>query len=87
MTKTIFAHRTATPDQAWAAARQIVMAAGAWAIGKGWLQADTAGALGTLALIVAPFVIGQLKTRLRAQQLAAVASSPKVPDSIASIKE
>jgi hypothetical protein len=87
MTQPILVNATPTSDQLYAAVRQIGMAVGAWAIGKGYLQADTATALGTIALVAVPFVYGQLKTRLRAQQLATVASSPKVPDSVASIKE
>lgn len=87
MTKPILVNPTPTPDQAWSALRSAGIAVGAWAIGRGYLQADTASALGAILLVVVPFVIGQLKTRRRAQELVTVASSRRVPDSVATIKE
>ncbi len=46
-----------------AALRQIGIAAGGWAIGRGYLDTDTATAIGTILLVVVPFVWGQIKTR------------------------
>lgn len=58
------------PDQLWAAVRQIAPAVMAFALGKGWLDNDSAVLLGVVGGIVWPIVAGQLKTRKRACQLA-----------------
>lgn len=55
-------------DQAAAAVRQILLAVGGWAVGRGYLEADTVVALGTVALIVVPLVYGQWRTRERSKQ-------------------
>lgn len=57
-----------TLDQAAAAVRQILLAVGGWAVGRGYLEADTVAAIGTVALIVVPLVYGQWRTRLRSKQ-------------------
>lgn len=61
-------HGSPTLDQVTAAARQLALAVGGWAVGRGYLEADTVTALATVAVIVAPFLYGQWKTRMRAKQ-------------------
>lgn len=84
---TVKVNKTPTKDQLWAGVRTAVVAISAWAVGKGFIGQDTATMLGSVALVAVPVVIGQLKTRRRAQELAKIAASPKVPDSVAQIKE
>lgn len=57
-----------TLDQVTAAARQLALALGGWAVGRGYLEADTVTAIATVAVIAAPFLYGQWKTRMRAKQ-------------------
>lgn len=57
-----------TLDQAAAAVRQILLAVGGWAVGRGYLEADTLAAIITVALIVGPLVYGQWRTRVRSMQ-------------------
>lgn len=49
------------PAQFAAALRQVMLAVGGWAIGRGYLQADTLAAIGTVAMLLGPFVYGQIK--------------------------
>jgi hypothetical protein len=79
-------HDSPLPDQLWAAVRQVAPPIMAFVIGKGWIGDDLAILLGALGAIVWPIVAGQIKTRRRAQQLATVAASPRVPDSVAHLK-
>lgn len=74
------------PDQLWAALRQITPPVVAFAVGRGWVADDVAVLLGVLGGILYPIVYGQIKTRLRAKQLATVAANPDVPDSAISLK-
>ena len=74
------------PDQLWAAVRQIAPPLMAFAIGKGWIGNDAAALLATLGAIVWPIVAGQIKTRERAQQLAAIAGDTRTPDAVATVK-
>lgn len=69
-------------DQAWSALRQIAIAAGGWAIGRGYLEADTAAAIGTVLLLATPVIYGQWQTRHRAKQLGAIRDDPRVPSSV-----
>ena len=82
----IEANPSPLPDQLWAALRQIAPPIMAYAIGKGWIQDDTAALIGALAAIAWPIIAGQLKTRLRAKQLATVAANPEVPAHVATLK-
>lgn len=52
-----------TQVQAVAAVRQIALVAGGYAVGRGWLADDTLTAITTIAVLVVPFIWGQLKTR------------------------
>ncbi|SCW77839.1 hypothetical protein SAMN02927924_02835 [Sphingobium faniae] len=51
-----------------AAVRQIALAVGGYAIGRGWLEEDTLTAIVTVAVIAVPFVWGQFRTRRLAQK-------------------
>lgn len=46
-----------------AAFRQIALAVGGYAVGRGWLEDDTVSALVTIAALIIPFVWGQVSTR------------------------
>lgn len=51
-----------------AAARQIVLALGGFAAGRGWLEGDTVTALATVAAILVPLLYGQMATRKLAKK-------------------
>lgn len=42
--------------------RQLALAVGGWAVGKGYLGADTLSMLVAVVVIGTPFVIGQIKS-------------------------
>ncbi len=71
-----------TVDQAWAALRQILLALGGWAIGRGYLKEDTALAIGTILMIGIPFVYGQWQTIHRAKQIVAIKHDPRVSEDV-----
>lgn len=50
-------------EQFMAALRQIMLAVGGWAVGRGYLAGDTLVALGTVVALIGPFLWGQLKMR------------------------
>jgi uncharacterized membrane protein len=80
----ITVHASPLPDQLWAGLRQIAPAVVTFALGKGWLDNDSAALLAVLGGVAWPIVAGQLKTRRRAQELAVVASA--APDHVATVK-
>lgn len=82
----IEANASPLPDQLWAGLRQIAPAAMAFAIGRHWIADDLSILLGVSGGMVWPIIAGQLKTRRRAVELATVAGSSKVPDSVAKLK-
>jgi hypothetical protein len=49
--------------QVAAAARQLALAIGGYAVGRGWLEDDTVTAIATVAVLIVPFIWGQLTTR------------------------
>lgn len=72
-------------DQLSAGIRQAGPPIIAFAMGRHWIEGDTAtlvGTIGALAFIVA----GQIHTRHRAKQLANLANDPRVPDAVATVK-
>lgn len=85
-TPPIEAHPTPLPDQLWAALRQLVQVVSAFALGKGWIDGELATLITGLLGIVAPIIVGQLKTRRRAKELTTVAASPLVPENIARLR-
>lgn len=86
MTDQILVNASPIPDQIWAAVRQVAPAITTFAIGRGWLANDVAILLGVLGGVLWPIVVGQMKTRKRATQLASVAASPDVPEHVVALK-
>ena len=82
----IEAHASPLPDQAWAGLRQLAPAIMAFALGRGWLANDMAMLLGVVGGIAWPLIVGQMKTRRRAQELASVAANPDTPDHVAVLR-
>jgi uncharacterized membrane protein len=82
----IEAHASPLPDQLWAAVRQVAPPIAAFALAKGWIDNEALALLTALAAVVWPIIAGQLKTRRRAVELATVAGSSRVPDSVAKLK-
>ncbi len=85
-TPPIEVHDSPLPDQAWAALRQLAPPVMAFLIGRHLIADDLAVLLGIAGAIVWPIVMGQLKTRERAQQLSTIAADPRVPDAVATTK-
>lgn len=52
-----------TKVQLAAGARQLALVVGGWAIGRGYLEADTVTMLATSAAIIVPTWLGQRSTR------------------------
>lgn len=63
-------HESPVPDQLWALLRQIVPPIVAFCVGRGIIDDNMGALILSLFAVVAPIVWGQLKTRLRAMQLA-----------------
>ena len=84
MPEPIEVHASPLPDQLWAAVRQIAPAVMAFLIGRELIADDVVILLGVVGGIVWPIVAGQLKTRRRAQENAALAA--ELPDHIAKVK-
>lgn len=84
MAEPIEVHESSTPDQLWSALRSVIVAVSAYATGRGWIGEDTVAMIIGVVGVLAPIVIGQLKTRRRALELAALAA--KVPDSVATLR-
>jgi len=74
------------PDQLWAGLRQVAPAVVAFMVGRHLIADDTVTMISVAGGVIWPIVAGQLKTRRRAQQLATIAASPQVPDSVARVK-
>jgi len=86
MTDQILVNASPIPDQLWAAVRQVAPAIATFAIGRGWIADDVVVLMTVVVGVVWPIVVGQMKTRKRATQLATVAASPDVPEHVAAIK-
>ena len=84
MTEPIQINASATPGALAAAVRQVLLVAGGWAVGKGYLDNDTVTALITIAVIVGPLVYGQIKGIRTHEKLVTVAEA--APDRVAEVK-
>ncbi len=84
--KPIEAHASPVPDQAWSGIRSVIMAVSAYAMGRGWIAGDTATLLAALVGVIGPFIIGQIKVRRRATELATVAAHPATPNDVAVLR-
>ncbi len=85
--KPIEAHASPVPDQAWSGIRSVIMAVSAYAMGRGWIAGDTATLLLAVVGVVGPFIVGQLKIRRRANELATVAAHPATPNDVAVLRK
>lgn len=74
------------PDLAASNLRVVLIAFGAWAIGHGWFTQGTFDTLIPIALILVPWVWGQVKGFLTHDKLASVAADPRVPDAVIRLK-
>jgi len=72
-------------DQLQAGVRQVVPIVIAFAMGRHWIEGDTATLLGAV-IGFGVIIAGQLHTRHRAKQLASIASDSRTPDAVAIIK-
>ena len=82
----ILVNASPLPDQLWAAVRQAAPAVTTFLLAKGYIDNEMAALLAALGGVLWPIIVGQLKTRRRAQQLATVAASPEVPDHVLTLK-
>lgn len=62
MRNKITINESAVPSGAAMAGRQIMLVIGGYLMGRGYIQADTWAAIGTIATVAAPFVYGQYIT-------------------------
>lgn len=77
-------HESPAFDQLWALLRQIIPPLIAFLVGRGFIKDDVGVLLVTVGGVVAPIVVGQLKTRLRAMQLSNI--TRRVDNTIAKFK-
>jgi len=59
MRNKITINESAVPAAVASAGRQIMLVVGGYLIGRGYIQADTWAAIGTIGTIAAPFAYGQ----------------------------
>ena len=71
-------------EQLWSAARTIAVAGGTFALGRGWIEQDTAVLLGAVGVTLWGVIAGQLKTWERSRKLVTLAQA--VPDAVALVK-
>lgn len=83
-TPPIVVDSSAIPSGLMLGLRQVALAAGSYLIGRGYLSADTATAIGSVLLIVAPVVWGQVRSYLKKRQDVTIANA--APDSVAVVK-
>lgn len=84
VTPPIVVHETPIPDQLWALLRQVLPLVTAALVLRGYIENDIAEIASIIFGVLAPIVWGQLKTRLRAVQLATL--ERKVPDRLLTTK-
>lgn len=80
----VVVNETPLPDQGWAALRQLVPLITAALVARGVIENDIAEIAAIAVGIIFPLVVGQLKTRLRAMQLANL--EKRVPDHLLTTK-
>ena len=84
VTPPVVVHETPLPDQLWALLRQLLPPVVAFLVARNYITNDVAEIATVAVGIGLPIIIGQLKTRLRALQLAMV--ERRVDDSILTTK-
>ncbi|MDP3853139.1 hypothetical protein [Phenylobacterium sp.] len=70
-------------DQIMAAVRQVLVALGGFAVGKGWVDESTASAVTGLVLVVGPIVWSQIAVRGRHAKL--VVTAEAAPNAVATV--
>jgi hypothetical protein len=83
-TEPIIVNPSSTAGQAGTAARYLLTAAGAWAIGKGYITDQTLQAITTLVTIIAPAAYGMWRTYHSKRQL--VVAADAAPNSVARVQ-
>lgn len=85
MDEPILVHGSPIPDMAFSFMRDAAKILVAFALGRGWIQGDTATVIAGLG---AAFAVawGQYKTFKRSSQLTAIARDPNTPESVVQIK-
>lgn len=81
----ITVNASAAPDQLAAALRALLVAAGGFMAGKGWIDSDVATAAVPVILIVGPLIWAQVSARYFHAQRVVLANA--VPDAVATVKE
>lgn len=76
---------SALPDMAKTVIRWIAGPVGGFLVGKGWITGDQLIQLPGALMAVAGFGWALYSTWAKKQQLVAIASDPRVPDSVASV--
>lgn len=74
---------SAAPAQLMTALRSLLLAAGAYAVGRGWVDDGLVQAAVPVLLIVGPLIWSQFSTRKKQAQLVTLAN--RVPDSVAKV--
>lgn len=80
----IIVSESAVPTQVMAALRQLLVAAGGYLVGRGWLTGELVEALVPALLLLVPFAWSQLKVRRVQAKLVTAASA--APDSVAQVR-
>lgn len=75
---------SALPAQVTSGIRSALVAAGAYAVGKGWIDESTAGAIVTVGLVIVPLVWSQLSARRNHARQVTMAS--QLPNRVAQVK-
>jgi len=84
MSEPIVVNSNPAPDAIWAAARQILLVIGGWAVGRGYLEDDTLSGIVTVVVIVGPLIYGQIKGLRNHAKL--VTAAEAAPSSVANVK-
>lgn len=77
---------SAIPTMAASNFRVAMIAFGAYAVGKGWFKQDDVSGLMPLALIIAPWIWGQVQGLINHANWVSVAHDPRVSDSVVTPK-
>lgn len=86
MPSQITVNASAIPALAASNLRVILIAFGAYAVGKGWFTQDLWTQAVPILMILAPWVWGQIQGFITHTKLASVAADPRVPASVATLK-
>lgn len=74
------------PDVAASNLRMVLVSVGAYAAGRGWFTQSEFTQLLPVAMIIVPWVWGQVSRFAMRQKLISVVSDPRTPDSVGTLK-